>query len=216
MEEMDVQASAQATESLAVSVLPFASTMPKPAYRVRKGAMFFRLGLGLFLLLSGFLTLVSCASVPSSLKWQGGAKGLGEEALFELVLNNVSAKTPVEHVQLMMSEVDVSRLGRTAEQELWMVRFKAEEVCGRLGCLHMIVARTADKEVSGPIWSQYIHTDIPTGPALSFVSVPNGAVDPTDFACIEIRQVNAEVLRHSTQCYESGSYRVVAEGQSSL
>lgn len=203
-------------ETDAVSVSPDVEELPAPAYRIRKGAAFFRIGVGLFVALSGLLAMVSCSSASSSVNWESGAKVLGEEALFDLVLSNVSDKTPVATVHNMIEQVDVSLLGRNKEQDLWLLRFNADEVCGRLGCLHTIVTRDSDKTISGQIWSQYFHSDIPTGSALGIVPAPNGAVEPSDFACLQISQVVNDALRRTTQCYESGSYRVVAEEQSLL
>lgn len=203
--------------SVDVSVLSGEDALPMPAYRVRKGVAFFRLGIGLFVALSGLLAIASCSSsAPSAVKWQDGVKVLGEKALFDLVLSNVSDKTPVSQVQSMLGEVEISSLGRTQEQDLLLVRFNSDVVCGRLGCLHTIVSRDSDKAVTAQIWNHYFHPDIPAGSALSLVPPPNGDVEPGDFSCLQISQVGVGVLVHTTQCYENGSYRVVAEEQSVL
>ena len=204
-------------KSVDVSVLSGEDAVSKPAYRVRKGVAFFRLGIGLFLALSGLLAIASCSfSASTSVKWQDGMKVLGEKALFDLVLSNVSDKTPVAQVQSMLSEVEISSLGRTQEQDLLLVRFNSDVVCGRLGCLHTIVSRDSDKAVTAQIWNHYLHPDIPVGSALTLVPPPNGDVEPGDFSCLQISQVTIGALVHTTQCYENGSYRVVAEEQSVL
>lgn len=190
--------------------------LPKPGYRVRKGAAFFRIGVGLFIALSGLLAIASCAPRSSSVKWQDGAKVLGEEALFDLLLDNVSAQTPVAQVEAALEQVEIASLGRNDEQDLWLVRFNLAAVCGRLGCLHTVVSRDSDKTVQSQLWTQYLQPDVPTGSALALVPPPNGDIEPSTFSCFETRQVSDSALVNTTQCFENGNYRVVAENQSSL
>ncbi|MEM9215684.1 MAG: hypothetical protein AAGD25_15255 [Cyanobacteria bacterium P01_F01_bin.150] len=191
--------------------------LPTPAYRVRKSALFFRIGVGLFLTLSGLLAIASCASNGSSpLKWQAATTVLEPEVVFDLVLNNVSDKTPVAEIESMLEQVEMSPLGRNQEQDLWLVRFNFDVLCGRLGCLHTIVSRDSDPMMTDQIWTHYLQPDSPTGSAFALVSPPNGEVELSKFLCLEITQVSHGSLVHRTHCYQNGSYRVVVEEQLAL
>ena len=207
-----------------VSVSPPQNTLsaldllPQPSYRVRKGVVFFRIGFGLFVLLSGLLALVSCSASQPKLNWQTGEGVIQDQAMFQMVLDNVSKKTTASEAQQITEELEVALLGRDKEKDLslFLVRFNTSRLCGRLGCLHTIVEQGPDRSLTNQVWSQYLHTEVPGMSALSVVPSPNGAVSPSAFACLQTSQLNHHQLSHTTYCHDGRDYQMVDQHQSTL
>lgn len=192
--------------------------LPKPSYRVRKSVVFFRIGLGLFMLLSGLFALVGCSASQSTLDWRTGAGVIENQDRFQMVLDNVSEGTTAEEAQQIVEDLEVALLGRDKEIELslFLVRFNTSRLCGRLGCLHTIVEQGPDRVLKGQIWSQYLHSEVPDMPALAVVPLPNGAVSASSFACLQTSQLNHRQLNHTTYCHNGKHYQIVDQHQSTL
>lgn len=188
-------------------------SFPDPSNRLRKGAAFFRIGIGAFLLLSGLLALVGCSSAQSSLSWRSGSDLIDDESMFQLVLDNVSTKTPVDDIRHIIDSVEVSHLGQEGDKDLLLVRFNAPILCGRLGCLHTIVEQGTE---SSQIWNQYLHSQTPTTPALKVVPPPNGEIESNAYACLELSQLDGVTLHHDIICYDGDRYQIVEQRESSL
>jgi hypothetical protein len=187
------------------------------AVRWRQGAVLFRLGLGIFLLLSNLFGLWGCSASSSSLSWSSASTQLEADQLFHLVLSNVSDQTSVAEIEAIGEAMRVARLGSANETKLYVVQMTHPQTCGQLGCLHLIAAvPPGHPETLDTIWSRYLHPDTAQHHAIRVVAPPNGAVDTPDYPCIGLTQLGS-VSRHLTiECYIKGQYQVIERQQSEL
>ena len=129
------------------------------------------------------------ATAAAALNWQPATTLLSEEELRQLIDNHSDFLEPDEFDSILNSALAYE------ENNLVLVDFNTELLCGRAGCLYVGLRRSTGKE----ILSSYLTVTLPSGePVIG--TVDRGYTLP----CLVVRDIDAEdTITKSTFCYQS-------------
>ncbi|PSM46949.1 hypothetical protein C7Y66_22350 [Chroococcidiopsis sp. CCALA 051] len=173
-----------------------------PSFKLVKFVFFFRISLAVTLLI-GVLFLSGCSSANSAVAWQ-------------LVGNNsnlvpLARQAVTENTELSLDDsasVLVMNLSTNKQkgQELFLLDYNTESLCGRRGCLYSIYSRQG--QTSKLIWSEYLQPNLPPGVNL-FTLVWEDS-NASGFPCLDVKQLNGNRLQKLVYCFDGNNYRLVS------
>lgn len=178
---------------------PTTAHIPQPNPSLFKLALFFRLGLGIFLLLSVLLTTVGCSTNAATVPWKRATDVVSKPFLERIVRDNTELE-PTSAVPLM--------LAWTAEEkqnsQLVLLNFNNPGGCGQLGCLYTgyLVSKTGQPK---QVFNSYLNPNLPP-------SVPLFTVDDktsnSELPCLVVMQLESQQLRRLLYCFNDTHYQV--------
>jgi len=173
-----------------------------PSFKLVKFVVFFRISLAITLLI-GVLFLSGCSSASSAVAWQ-------------LVENNsnlvpLARQAITENTQLGSDDsanVLVMNLSTNKQtgQELFLLDYNTESLCGRRGCLYSIYSRQG--QTNKLIWSEYLQPNLPPGVNLFTLVWEDSSA--SGFPCLDVKQLNGNRLQKLVYCFDGNNYRLVS------
>jgi len=182
------------------------SELPLPPIWLKRFAWWFRIGLGLFLLISSLLGLTGCSVGAADVPWQRAAALVPEPVLEQVITQNstLSGKAVGQLVQSMQGwKVNGS------DGKLIVLNFNTPDLCGALGCLYSGVWLRNDRSAA-QVFSVYLDPNLPNGQVLFKVSDPpqqNQALP-----CLEVAQLDKtqqQLVRRTHLCFNGQQYQTV-------
>jgi hypothetical protein len=187
---------------------PETDGLPLPPLRLKWLIHYFRIGFASFLLISTLLGLVSCSKEKAN--WKPA-----DQVVSALLLKDVMAQNAT------LTEAEVSEA--IAQGKAWaipgesgslvLVDFKAQSLCGQLGCLYVGIWTRAE-EPPQQVFSSYLNPNVPKGKTLFEVLAPDETktAQQKSLPCLKVTQVDANAtdgLRQVNFCFDGRQYRVV-------
>ncbi|PIG91564.1 hypothetical protein [Gloeocapsopsis sp. IPPAS B-1203] len=182
------------------------SELPLPPIWLKRFAWWFRIGLGLFLLISSLLGLTGCSVGAGGVPWQQAAALVPEPVLEQVIAQNstLSGKAVGQLVQSMQGwKVNGS------EGKLVVLNFNTPDLCGALGCLYSGVWLRKNQPAT-QVFSVYLDPNLPNGQALfkaSDLPQQNQALP-----CLEVVQLDKtqqQLVRQTHLCFNGQQYQTV-------
>ncbi|MGB3204863.1 MAG: hypothetical protein WBB28_07750 [Crinalium sp.] len=160
----------------------------------------FRLGIGLFLLLS---VLLSSCSAAGTVSWQKAEKAVSAQVLQEVVKQNTDLNQVPAPQTIASSMLAWTANGRGTK--LVLFDFNNSGLCGAVGCLYTGYLTRKDQAPT-QVFSSYLRPNLPPGKAL-FVA---GQTSDNDLGlpCLEVTQPEKALLRQSSYCYNGSYYQL--------
>jgi hypothetical protein len=187
------------TDTLSPQTLP---ELPSPPLWLRQFSRWFRLGLGLFLLLSVLLGTMGCSAKAASVPWRK-ATDIAPKPLIAQVLAQNTAVTGQE-AQILADTMQAWQIqGR--DGKLLLFQFNTPNLCGTLGCLYVGVW---EREAHSPmqVLSSYLNPNLPPDqPLFEVTQRQSEAALP----CLKVQQAESARLRRHTLCLVETRYQVV-------
>jgi len=170
---------------------------PLPPLRWFRFARWFRLGIGIFLLLGVLLTSVGCTSAMSLTPWQDATKVASVSVLQSVVAADTSLdpKTAYKDVQAWVAN------GRNAS--LAVFDYHNTGVCGVLGCLYSAYV-IKKNTIPTRVFSAYFDPALP--PNYALFAVADSKFE--ELPCIQVNQSHDQALRQLSYCYNGKSYQL--------
>ncbi|OYD86500.1 hypothetical protein CDG77_34850, partial [Nostoc sp. 'Peltigera membranacea cyanobiont' 213] len=116
--------------------------LPAPTMRVRYWIHWFRIGLGIFLLLSILMSLGGCSLNAATVTWNKAANVLPATVVEQVIVENTELNSKVSAKNILAWSVE-GKDGRFAVFNLNM-----PDVCGALGCLYTGYWLRKDKPIT--------------------------------------------------------------------
>lgn len=186
--------------------------LPPPLW-LNRFAWWFRLGLGLFLLLSALLGLAGCGR-GTAMSWQPATAVLPQAVLAEVITQNTSLEpTAVSQLESTLQAWQVP--GK--EGNLVVLHFNTPKLCGTLGCLYVGVW-VRDQQSPAQVFATYLNPHLP--PHESLFTVLETSEHPTAspaLPCLNVTQMvpgvvsddGNERLQQVTACFNGKQYRFI-------
>lgn len=182
------------------------SELPLPPIWLKRFAWWFRIGLGLFLLISSLLGLTGCSVGAAGVPWQRAAALIPEPVLEQVIAQNstLSGKAVGQLVQSMQGwKVNGS------DGKLVVLNFNTPNLCGALGCLYSGVWLRENKPAA-QVFSVYLDPNLPNGQVLFKVS--NSLQQNQALPCLEVAQLDKtqqQLVRRTHLCFNGQQYQTV-------
>jgi hypothetical protein len=182
------------------------SELPLPPIWLKRFAWWFRIGLGLFLLISSLLGLTGCSVGAAGVPWQRAAALVPEPVLEQVIAQNstFNGKAVGQLVQSMQGwKVNGS------DGKLVVLNFNTPDLCGALGCLYSGVWLRNDRSAA-QVFSVYLDPNLPKGQVLFKVS--DSLQQNQALPCLEVAQLDKtqqQLVRRTHLCFNGQQYQTV-------
>jgi hypothetical protein len=182
------------------------SELPLPPIWLKRFAWWFRIGLGLFLLISSLLGLTGCSVGTAGVSWQRAAALVPEPVLEQVIAQNstLSEKAVGQLVQSMQAWK-----ANGSDGKLVVLNFNTPDLCGALGCLYSGIWLREDKPAA-QVFSVYLDPNLPKGQVLFKVS--DSLQQNQALPCLEVAQLDKtqqQLVRRTHLCFNGQQYQTV-------
>lgn len=171
--------------------------LPAPTMRVRYWIHWFRVGLGIFLLLSILMSLGGCSLNAATVSWNKAANVVPASVIEQVIVENTELNTKASAKNILAWSVE-GKDGRFA-----VFNLNTPDVCGALGCLYTGYWLRKDKPIT-QVFLSYLNPNLPTGKHLLSVGENRGQALP----CIKVLQTEQEQLRQLNFCFNGTGYQL--------
>lgn len=176
--------------------------LPSPPNWVKSCTNYFRLGFGLFLMLSLSLgcLLGGCSSnAQGGLPWEEAETYFSQPQLEALVSSSVNGEKVIKKIAKNAQGFEVNK-----EPQAVLVDFNGEELEGSLGRLYRIILFDKEEDSLTPIFSRYLDSRLPPQEKLLEVleKQENG------LPCLQINQLEDVNIRRSEACFDGLEYKI--------
>lgn len=165
--------------------------------RVRYWIHWFRIGLGIFLLLSILMSLGGCSLNAASVTWNKAANVVPATVVEQVIVENTELNSKVSAKNILAWSVE-GKDGRFA-----VFNLNTPDVCGALGCLYTGYWLRKDKPIT-QVFLSYLNPNLPPGKHLLSVGENRGQALP----CIKVLQTEQEQLRQLNFCFNGTGYQL--------
>lgn len=206
--QFDLSATAASTTELVLAVeqtSPDVNDLPSPPLWLKHFARWFRVGLGLFILLSVLLGTIGCSSA-TGIPWQRATAVVPEAVIEQIIAQNstLTEERAAEVTQTMQAWEVKGNQGR-----LVVFNFNTPDLCGALGCLYT-GAWLRDDQPAVQVFSMYLNPNLPRDRSLFEVLNDNGtSQEQAILPCLKVMQVEQERLRQTNLCFDGQQYHIV-------
>lgn len=172
-----------------------------PSFKLVQFVILFRIGLAITLLV-GVLFLSGCSSSVSAASWW---QPVGSSSLSLLAKQAIAENTqlnPDSFANVLAMNIPANK---QQDQELFLLDYNTDNLCGKLGCLYSIYSRQG--QTYKLIWSKYLQPNLPKGESLFTFS--QDASNNSGFACLEVKQMQGNRLQKLVYCFDGKTYRLV-------
>ncbi|OYE00766.1 hypothetical protein [Nostoc sp. 'Peltigera membranacea cyanobiont' 232] len=171
--------------------------LPAPSMRVRYWIHWFRIGLGIFLLLSILMSLGGCSLNAATVTWNKAANVLPATVVEQVIVENTELNAKVSAKNILAWSVE-GKDGRLA-----VFNLNTPDVCGALGCLYTGYWLRKDRPIT-QVFLSYLNPNLPPGKHLLEVGENRGQALP----CIKVLQTEQEQLRQLNFCFNGTGYQL--------
>jgi hypothetical protein len=207
MSEFDRADSAIPVEEISITepiLVGEADEIPPPPRWLKRLSKWFRVGLGVFILLSVLLSVIGCSHSVFGVPWQQ-ATAVAPAAVIEQTIaqNTTLTGEQAAKVAKTMQAWEVrGKLGR-----LVVFNFNTPELCGALGCLYMGMW-LRENQPAAQVLSMYLNPNLPEGRSL--FEVLGGEGDRNrELPCLKVMQLEQVRLRQINLCFNGRQYQIV-------
>lgn len=178
---------------------------PPPIW-LKRFSLWFRIGLGLFLLISSLLGLTGCSVDAGNIPWQRATTLIPEPLLEQMIAqtSTLSGKAAQQLAQSMQGwKVNGTNGG------LVVLNFNTPDLCGTLGCFYSGVWLRKNQPVV-QVFSLYLNPNLPDGQVLFKVS--DSTQQNQALPCLEVTQLDEtqqQLVHRNRLCFNGQQYYVV-------
>lgn len=171
--------------------------LPAPPMRVRYWIHWFRIGLGIFLLLSVFISVGGCSLNAATVNWNKATNFVPTSVIEQVIAENTELNAKASAKNILVWSVE-GKDGRLA-----VFNFNTPDVCGALGCLYTGYWLRKDKPIT-QVFLSYLNPNLPPDKHLLSVGENRGQALP----CIKVLQTEQEQLRQLNFCFNGTGYQL--------
>lgn len=183
----------------------YSSFKKSPSLKMVQFVILFRTSLAITLLL-GVLFLSGCSRVASTAYWQSVGSldlvPLAKQAIAENSIRDPESSESVTNVLVMRLPTH-----KQQNQELFLLDYNTEGLCGRRGCLYSIYSQQG--QVYKLLWSEYLQPNLPPNENL-FTPVTEES-NIFGFPCLDIKQMQGNRLQKLVYCFDGKTYRIISK-----
>jgi hypothetical protein len=176
--------------------------LPPPPLWLRQCSHWFRLGLGLFLLLSVLLGTMGCSAKAAGVPWRKATDIVSKPLVAQVIAQNTAATG--QEAQILADTTQAWQI-QGKDGKLLLFHFNTPNLCGTLGCLYVGVW---EREAGSPVQvlSSYLKPNLPPDQPLFEVTQHQGEAA---LPCLQVQQAESARLRQNTLCLVGIRYQVV-------
>ena len=208
MSEFDRADSTTDTEEIFVAepiLTGEADELPPPPRWLKRLSKWFRVGLGLFILLSVLLSAIGCSRSTSGVPWQQATAVTPSAVIERAIAQNTTLRgEQAAKVAETMQAWEV----RGKSDRLVVFNFNSPELCGALGCLYTGMW-LRENQPAAQVLSMYLNPNLPEGRSLFEVLGSQGGDRNKNLPCLKVMQVEQTRLRQINLCFNGRQYQIV-------